>query len=125
MPLFDIFWSMLFFFLFFAWIWMLISVFGDVLRSRDLSGAAKAFWAIFILMIPWLGVISYLIVRGDSMSDRVVATHQEREAAAQEYIRQAAGTSSAADELAKLAELRSSGVLSDAEFQAQKEKLLA
>jgi hypothetical protein len=116
---------MLFFFLFFAWIWMLISVFGDVLRSRDLSGAAKAFWAIFILVIPWLGVISYLIVRGDSMSDRVMATHQEREAAAQDYIRQAAGTPSAADELAKLAELRSSGVLSDAEFQAQKEKILA
>jgi hypothetical protein len=124
-PLFDIFWSMLFFFLFFAWIWMLISVFGDVLRSRDLSGAMKAFWAIFILVIPWLGVISYLIVRGDSMSERAIATHQEREAAAQDYIRQAAGTPSAADELAKLAELKNSGVLSDAEFQAQKEKILA
>jgi hypothetical protein len=124
MPLFDIFWSMLFFFLFLAWIWMLISVFGDILRSPDLSGVAKAGWSIFIVILPLLGVVAYLIARGDSMNQRTLAAHEAREEAARSYIRDAAGTPSAADELAKLAGLRDSGVLTVEEFQIQKAKLL-
>lgn len=124
MPLFDIFWSMLFFFLFLAWIWMLISVFGDILRSPDLSGVAKAIWSIFIVILPLLGVVAYLIARGDSMNQRTLAAQEAREEAARSYIRDAAGTPSAADELAKLAGLRDSGVLTVEEFQIQKAKLL-
>lgn len=125
MPLLDLFWTMLWFFLFFAWIWMLIAIFGDIFRSADLSGWAKAFWALFIVVLPLLGVLVYLIARGDSMSDRTVESIKAQESATRDYIREAAGTTSTADELAKLSELKSSGVLSEEEFQAQKAKLLA
>jgi hypothetical protein len=124
MPLFDLFWSMLWFFLFIAWIWVLISVIGDIFRSRDIGGAAKAFWVIFVMVIPWLGVLAYLVARGDSMADRAIAAAQANEEAARAYIQEAAG-SSTADELKKLADLKGSGVLSDAEFEAQKARLLA
>jgi len=124
MPLFDLFWSMLWFFLFIAWIWVLISVIGDIFRSRDISGASKAFWVIFVMIIPWLGVLVYLVARGDSMADRAMAAAAAHEEAARAYIQDAAG-SSAADELKKLADLKGSGVINDAEFEAQKAKLLA
>lgn len=124
MPLFDLFWSMLWFFLFIAWIWVLISVLSDIFRNHDMSGFVKAIWVLFVIVIPWLGVLIYLIVNGDSMNRRTVEEAQKREAAAQDYIRQAAGTTSVADELEKLGSLKSSGVISEEEFQAQKARLL-
>ena len=125
MPLFDLFWSMLWFFLFIAWIWVLISVIADIFRSRDMGGWAKACWVLFVIVIPWLGVLVYLIARGDSMAQRNMDAAMEQERAARSYIQEAAGSTSSADELKKLADLKSAGVISDAEFEAQKAKLLA
>lgn len=126
MPLLDLFWATLWFFLFFAWIWLVITIFGDIFRSRDLSGWGKALWTLFVVFLPWLGVLIYLIVRGRSMEDRSVQAAAEREKATRQYIQNVAsddGTSSA-DEIAKLAELRNSGLLTEDEFAAQKAKIL-
>jgi hypothetical protein len=125
MPLLDVLWAMLWFFLFIAWIWVLIAVIADVFRSDDLSGWSKAFWTIFIIIIPWLGVLIYLIARGDKMADRQVQAAAAQERATRQYIQDAAGSSSTADELKKLSDLKASGVLSEDEYQAQKAKLLA
>lgn len=124
MPLLDVFWAMLWFFLFIAWIWVLISVIADIFRSDDLSGWAKGLWVLFVIVLPWLGVLVYLIARGHGMAERSMASAAAAEQAQRDYIQSVAGSSSA-DELAKLAQLRDSGVISDSEFQAQKAKLLA
>jgi hypothetical protein len=125
-PLLGLFWTMLVFFLWIAWIVLLIRVFADIFRSHDLGGWAKAFWSIFVLIVPFLGVLVYLIARGDSMVRRDVASAQAQEAAFQSYVRDVAGSGgpSAANELAKLAELNASGVITDEEFAQQKAKLL-
>ena len=124
MPLFDLFWAMLWFFLFFLWIWLLISLFTDVFRSDDLSGWAKAGWVIFLVLAPFLGALVYLIARGKSMQERAMADMVAREKATRGYIKDVAGSSSTADEVAKLASLRDRGVLTDQEFQSQKAALL-
>ena len=121
----QVFWSMLWFFLFFIWIWLLISLFGDIFRSKDLSGGAKALWTIFIIILPFLGVLVYLIVRGNSMQERALQDAANRESQFRGYVQSVATTGGgAADELAKLADLRDKGVISDAEFQAAKAKAL-
>ena len=126
-PLLGLFWSMLIFFLWIAWIMLLFRVFADIFRSSDLGGGGKALWSIFVLVVPFLGVLVYLIARGDSMTKRDIAQAQASEAAFREYVRDAAGSggSSTASEIAKLAELRASGVITDEEFAQQKAKLLA
>ena len=124
-PLLDVFWTMLEFFLFFIWIWLLIIVFGDIFRSRDMGGFAKALWTIFVIVIPLLGVLVYLIARGGSMHERAVERAQQQDQAFQSYVQQAAGTTNAADEVAKLAELKASGAITEEEFQAAKAKALA
>jgi hypothetical protein len=124
----QVFWSMLWFFLFFIWIWLLISLFGDIFSSSDLSGGAKALWTIFIIVLPFLGVLVYLIVRGNSMQERSLKRAADQEAQFRGYVQTVAasgGGGGAADELAKLADLRDKGVISDAEFQAAKAKALA
>jgi hypothetical protein len=127
MPLFDLFWSILWLFLWFAWIWLVVMVVFDIFRSDDLSGWAKALWALFVIVIPWLGVLVYLIARGDSMGRRRLEEMAAREQATRRYIQTVATTAGAstADELAKLAELRNSGVITEEEFTAQKAKILA
>ena len=122
----QVFWSMLWFFMFFIWLWLLISLFGDIFRSADLSGGAKAMWTIFIIILPFLGVLVYLIVRGNSMQERALKQAADQEAQFRGYVQTVAATSSggSADELAKLADLRDKGVISDAEFQAAKAKAL-
>ena len=123
----QVFWSMLWFFLFFIWIWLLISLFGDIFRSKDLSGGAKALWTIFIIILPFLGVLVYLIVRGNSMQERALADAASREKEFRGYVQSVAGSGGgggAADEIAKLADLRDKGVISDAEFQSAKAKAL-
>ena len=112
------------FFLLVAWIWVLVSVISDVFRNKDLSGVAKALWVLGIIIIPWLGVLAYLIVYGDSMAERNAQAAAEIEEIRRSYIRDVAGRSTA-DELTKLAELKDKGVITDAEFQTQKAKLLA
>jgi hypothetical protein len=122
----QVFWSMLWFFLFFIWIWLLISLFGDIFRSADLSGGAKAMWTIFIIILPFLGVLVYLIVRGNSMQERALKDAASQEAQFRGYVQSVAGASGGgtADEIAKLADLRDKGVISQAEFDAAKAKAL-
>jgi hypothetical protein len=124
-PLLGMFWTLLWFFLWIAWIWLMIMVVFDIFRSHDMGGWGKALWAIFVIIIPWLGVLVYLIARGDKMRQHAVADAQARDDQVRTYVRDAAGSSSTAEEISKLASLRDQGVLSDDEFQAQKTKLLA
>lgn len=124
MPLLDLFWAMLWFFLFFIWIWLLIMIFADIFRSQDIGGWAKAFWVLFVIILPLLGVLVYVIARGKGMAERRASDYAQMEQAQQEYIRQVAGSGGTADELSKLAALRDQGVLSNEEFEAQKAALL-
>ena len=126
-PILDFFLTMLYFFLFIIWIWLLIMVFMDIFRSHDMGGVAKALWVIFIIVLPFLGVFVYLIARGGKMHERQAQQAADQQKAFDQYVREAAGTSGAdtASQLAKLADLKSQGVLTDAEFEAQKAKLLA
>ena len=122
----QVFWSFLWFFLFFIWIWLLIIVFSDIFRSHDLSGWAKALWSIFIIVVPYLGVFVYLIARGHKMQDHAMQAAQQQDAAFKQYVQQAAGSSpSTADELAKLADLKAKGVIDDAEYAQLKAKALS
>jgi predicted PurR-regulated permease PerM len=124
-PLLDFFWTIFEIFLWVIWIWILIWIFIDIFRSRDLSGFAKALWFLFVLFIPLIGVLVYLIVRGGSMHERAVQQAQQQDQEARQYIREAAGTQSPADQLSKLAELRDKGVISADEFEREKAKILA
>lgn len=125
MPILDIFFTMLWFFLFFIWIWLLISIFGDIFRS-DKSGLAKAGWTIFVIILPLLGVLIYIITNGDDMAERSVKQITDAEQAQRAYIQSVAGGgTSNADEISKLAALRDSGALSEEEFAAEKAKLLS
>jgi hypothetical protein len=119
-------WSLLWFTLFFIWIWLLITVFADIFRSHDLGGFAKFLWTIFVILVPYLGVFVYLIARGHKMQERNVQDARAADAAAKAYIRDAAGSAaSPADELARLADLKDRGVISDAEFQQLKSKVVS
>jgi hypothetical protein len=123
----QVLWSMLWFFLFFIWIWILITVFADIFRSHDLSGWAKALWVIFVIFLPYLGVFVYLIARGHKMSEHAMEAAKQQDAAMRAYIQDAAGSGgggSAADELARLADLKAKGVIDDAEFQRLKAKVV-
>ena len=128
MPLLDLFWTMLWLFLFIMWIWLLISLYSDIFRRDDMSGWGKAAWVLFLIALPLLGALIYLIANGGSMAERQVKDAQAMQAAQEEYIRSVAtggGGASAADELEKLAKLKASGALTEEEFSAQKAKLLA
>jgi hypothetical protein len=125
-PLLNLFWTMLWLFLWILWIFLLIRTISDVFRSDDLSGWGKALWTVFIIVLPYLGVLIYLIARGTGMQGRDVRAAQDADQVARSYIRSAAGTSaSAADEVTKLANLRDQGVITESEFADQKAKVLA
>jgi hypothetical protein len=127
-PLLNLFLTMLWFFLFIAWLWLLFSVFTDIVRSRDMSGWAKALWSLFVIIIPLVGTLVYLIARGGGMAERTAAEAQRREEQVRDYVRNVttdAAPASTADELAKLAQLRDAGTITPAEFETQKAKLLA
>jgi hypothetical protein len=128
-PILDFFLTMLYFFLFIIWIWLLITVFIDIFRSRDMGGGAKALWCIFVIVLPFLGVFVYLIARGGKMQERAASDAAQQQKAFDSYVKQAAGTAAGgdgvADQLSKLADLKAKGVITDAEFEAQKSKVLA
>jgi len=124
MPLLDIFWSIFVFFLMVAWIWAVIGIISDIFRSPDLGGVSKGIWVLFIIVIPWLGVLSYLIIRGHGMQERNLQAVADAGGRQRAYIQSVAGTSTA-DELSKLAELKEKGVITESEFEAQKSKLLS
>jgi Phospholipase_D-nuclease N-terminal/Short C-terminal domain len=112
------------FFLLFAWIWILISIIGDLFRDHELSGVAKAAWVFFLVFLPFLGVLLYLIVRGNGMRDRTIKAQAEAKQHFDSYVREQAHTTPA-DELHKLNELKEKGALSAEEFDKAKAKLLA
>jgi hypothetical protein len=126
----QVFWSMVWFFLFVIWIWLLFTVFSDIFRSHDLNGWSKALWSLFVFAVPYLGVFVYLIARGGKMQERAAEQAAQREADFRGRVQEAAASSgapgsNAADQIAQLAQLRDSGALSDAEFQQAKAKILA
>jgi hypothetical protein len=119
-------WSILWFTLFFMWIWLVISIFADILRSHDLGGWGKALWTIFVIFLPFLGVLVYLIARGHKMNERAIQQAQVQDEAARAYIRETvASAPTSADEIAKAAQLRDSGAITDEEYQALKAKALS
>ncbi len=126
MPLLDAFLSMMWFFLWILWLFLLFRVITDIFRSRDLGGWGKAGWVTFVIILPFLGVLLYLIARGRKMTERDVADAQAQDKAFRAYVQEAAHGSGngTADELARLADLRDRGVISEPEFQQGKEKVL-
>jgi Phospholipase_D-nuclease N-terminal/Short C-terminal domain len=125
----QVFWAFLMFFLWIIWIWLAITVFVDLFRSRDLSGFAKAAWVIGIILFPYIGVFVYLVVRGGKMHERALEAAQAQDTAFRKYVRETAGTAGdgpkPADELAKLEDLKRRGVISDDEFDKLKAKVVS
>ena len=121
----QVFWSFLWFFLFFIWIWLLIMVFADIFRSHDLGGVAKAIWVIFVILVPYLGVFVYLIARGHKMGEHAAQDAARQDAANRQYIQSVTAASSPAEEIAKLADLKAAGTITDAEYEQLKAKALA
>jgi hypothetical protein len=121
----EAFWTMLWFFLFFIWIWLLISVFSDIFRSDDLSGWGKALWTVFVIFLPYLGVFVYLIARGKKMGEHAVRDAQARDDHMRTYVQSVAGGSSTAGEIERMHQLKEQGAISEEEFQQAKAKLLA
>lgn len=119
----TIFWSIFWLFLLIAWFWVLITVVADIFRSKDIGGVAKAAWLLFVILIPWLGVLAYILTRGDKMTENNMQAAAAMESAQRDYIRGIAGTS-VGTELEKLSALKEQGVITQAEFDAQKKKLL-
>jgi membrane protein implicated in regulation of membrane protease activity len=125
-PLLGAFWTIFEIFLWVIWIWILIYVFIDIFRSHDLSGWGKALWFLFVLFIPLIGVLVYLIARGSSMQERAQQQARQQDQEFRTYVQDAAGSGgNTADQLAKLADLRDRGVITPAEFEQQKAKVLA
>lgn len=126
MPLLDLFWAMLWFYLFFIWLMLLFRIFGDIFRSDDLSGWAKALWIVLVIVLPLFGVLVYVITRGKTMAERDIRDYNAMQTAQEDYIRSVAGSggTSTADQLEKLAALHDAGKLTDQEFQSQKAALL-
>ncbi len=112
-------------FVFAAWLMVLFTVIGDLFRDHGMSGFGKAIWIIFLIFVPFLGTLIYLIARGHGMRDRALAQQQEAQQQFDAYVKQAAGGGSAADELSKLAKLHDEKKLSDAEFESAKAKIVA
>jgi hypothetical protein len=124
-PALNVFWTILEIFLWILWFWILIYVFVDIFRSRDLSGWEKALWFIFVLIIPLIGVLVYLIARGGKMHEHAMQEAQQQDKEFRAYVQQAAGSGSSADQLAKLADLRDRGLITPEEFEREKAKVLA
>lgn len=122
--LFELLWSIFLLFLLVAWFWVLIAVVSDIFRSRDMNGFAKALWIGFVIVIPWLGVLSYILLRGDKMQAHAVEALGKAEEERRSYIRSVTRLSPA-EELAKLVELREKGALTEEEFAAQKARVLS
>jgi ABC-type multidrug transport system fused ATPase/permease subunit len=123
-PLLNVFWSIFIFFLWVMWFWILITVFIDIFRSHDLSGWGKALWFLFVLCIPLIGVLVYLIARGGKMHERAAQQARRQDEEFRAYVQQAAGSQNTTEQLAKLADLRDRGVITAEEFDREKAKIL-
>jgi Short C-terminal domain/Phospholipase_D-nuclease N-terminal len=124
-PFLDILWTLLIFFLWVTWFWLLITIFADIFRRDDLSGLGKTGWLIFVIILPFLGVFIYLISQGDDMAKRNVRQAQAQQAQFDDYVKTVAGSGGAAAEIEKAKQLLDSGAITQAEYEAIKAKALA
>jgi len=124
-PLLGAFWTIFEIFLWIIWFWILITIFIDIFRSHDLNGWEKALWFLFVLFIPLIGVLVYLIARGGKMHERAMRDQQQQEREFRTYVQETASSATPADQLAKLADLRDRGVISAEEFEREKAKVLS
>jgi hypothetical protein len=121
----ELLWDILWIFMFLIWFWLLITVFGDIFRSDDLGGFGKTLWIIFVIILPYLGIFVYLIARGKGMQERNINAMKQQEAMTRQYVQSVAGASAnPSEEIARLADLKEKGVISDAEFATAKAKVL-
>ena len=124
-PFFDVFWTMVVFFLWITWFWFLFAVFGDIFRRSELSGFAKVLWSIFVIVLPFLGVFIYLIANNEGMHERNLQRAQAQQTRMDDYVRSVAGGGGAATEIEKAKGLLDSGAIAQSEFDAIKQKALA
>ena len=124
-PLLEVFWTMLIFFSFVIWIWILIVVFGDIFRRHDIGGWGKTGWIIFVVILPYLGVFVYLIAEHKGMSERSVKQAEAQQAQMDQYVRSVAGSGDPTEQISKAKELLDRGAISQAEFDQIKQKALA
>jgi hypothetical protein len=122
-PFLDVLWTMIIFFCWVCWIWIVITVFIDLFRRNDIGGWGKAGWVVFVIVLPFLGVLVYLIAQHDGMRERSVKEAQDQKQAFDQYVREAAGGS--ADEIAKAKQLLDAGTITQEEFDALKAKALS
>ena len=121
----QVLWSLLWLFLFVVWLWLIIALFTDIMRSDDLSGWGKALWSLFIIFFPFIGIFSYLIVRGGGMSDRSVEAAQDQDAAMRSYVQSVSSSASPAEQVEQLSQLHDAGKLTDDEYEKAKAKALS
>ncbi len=123
----ELFWTVLWLFFLFMFIWVFVALVSDIFRDHELSGWGKAAWIVLLIVLPLVGSLIYLIVRGKGMAERSAASEQQAQAQFDSYVRQAASSSgnSQVDDLARLAELRSNGHLSDEEYETMKARILS
>ena len=124
-PLLSVFWTMLIFFAFIAWFWILFAVLADIFRRHDTSGWVKVLWIIFVIVVPFLGVFVYMIAEHDGMTERAVKQRQAAQEQTDEYVRSVTADSGPADQIAKSKQLLDSGAITQAEFDRMKQKALA
>jgi Short C-terminal domain/Phospholipase_D-nuclease N-terminal len=124
-PFLDVVWTMFIFFVWVIWFWLLITVFADVFRRHDIGGGAKTLWLIFVIVLPFLGVFIYLLTQNDSMTQRNIERARGQQAQFDDYVRETAGSGGAAAEIERAKSLLDSGAISQAEFDAIKQKALA
>jgi Short C-terminal domain/Phospholipase_D-nuclease N-terminal len=124
-PFLDLMWTFLIFFFWIVWFWLLITVFSDIFRRHDLSGFGKAGWLIFTILLPYLGVFVYLIAQHDGMTKRNIERAQAQQAQFDQYVRETASSGGAAAEIERAKSLLDSGTITQAEFEAMKQKALA
>jgi hypothetical protein len=125
-PFLEVLWTMILFFAWIAWIWIAITIFADIFRRRDIGGWAKAGWVVFVILVPFLGVLVYMIAQHDGMRERAIEHAKAQQAAFDDYVRETAGGGGgAAAEIAKAKELLDSGTISQAEFDAIKARAVS
>ena len=124
-PFLDVLWTMLIFFCWIIWFWLLITVFADVFRRHDIGGGAKTLWIIFVIVLPFLGVFIYLISQNEGMTKRNIEKAQAQQAHMDQYVKSVAGSGGAAGEIEKAKGLLDSGAITQAEFDSLKQKALA
>jgi magnesium-transporting ATPase (P-type) len=124
-PFLEVFWTMLIFFAFIVWIWLLFIVFADIFRRHDTSGFAKVLWIIFIIILPYLGLFVYLIAEHKGMTERTIKQQEAAEAQTAQYVKSVAGQGDPAEQIAKAKQLLDNGTITQAEFDQMKQKALA